>query len=365
MDLETVVALLRNGFCVVKSLASPEHWSMQPYYGEITALECAIAPLQAAAVVYNLSSALPFLASGAASWLGAHAAPSEAQWEQAIQLAAKREDSASALAVQVACANLAAESATERTTAWMMVSKVAIGAAFVLLTLSSLHQPYDALINWALLLLQFALLHCLAVMADGVRASRQRAGDAARLADSLESKGSDPLDAPAAVPLLLAATHAALGRGAAELPASPWRGAVAAADPFGVAAAGAHLKALTAVEAELRAALAVLPSKRRPVAAELRRAARAQYAQAAVDAAVLALNAVAFLGYGVFPVTFFCADPSLKQWVPAWPGADAAQYWGNLAGDAAWTVEPALLMAAPLLLPASGAARAAAKEKDS
>mmetsp|Transcript_11835 Transcript_11835/g.35381 ORF Transcript_11835/g.35381 Transcript_11835/m.35381 type:complete len:219 (+) Transcript_11835:1127-1783(+) len=59
---------------------------------------------------------------------------------------------------------------------------------------------------------------------------------------------------------------------------------------------------------------------------------------------VLALNAVAFLGYGFFPVTFFCADPSLKQWVPAWPGADAAQYWGNLAGDAAWTVESALLM---------------------
>ena len=36
--------------------------------------------------------------------------------------------------------------------------------------------------------------------------------------------------------------------------------------------------------------------------------------------------------------------------VPFWPGHDAAQFWGNLAGDVAWTVEAAVMLVVPALI---------------
>ena len=68
--------------------------------------------------------------------------------------------------------------------------------------------------------------------------------------------------------------------------------------------------------------------------------------------------------YGMFPVTYFNADASLKAWVPIWPGRDAAQYWGNLAGDFAWTVEPTLLIAVPFLIERAVASAASAAKKN-
>ena len=62
--METLIALLRNGACGVKdALDGQAHWLMDPVYGEITALEAVIAPLQFAAVLYNLTAAVPYLLS--------------------------------------------------------------------------------------------------------------------------------------------------------------------------------------------------------------------------------------------------------------------------------------------------------------
>ena len=65
------------------------------------------------------------------------------------------------------------------------------------------------------------------------------------------------------------------------------------------------------------------------------------------------LNAIAFCGYAVFPLTYFCGYVRTDAW----------EWWGNFAGDFAWTVEPALVLAAAgaFSLEASSAKE---KEKD-
>ena len=73
--LEVIVALLRNGGCVLKSVLDPKHWVMLPRFGAVTSLEAFIAPLQGAAVLYNASAAVPFLGSRAAAWLASTAPP--------------------------------------------------------------------------------------------------------------------------------------------------------------------------------------------------------------------------------------------------------------------------------------------------
>ena len=44
------------------------------------------------------------------------------------------------------------------------------------------------------------------------------------------------------------------------------------------------------------------------------------------------------------------AEAALKGILPVWPGHDAAQFWGNLAGDVAWTVEAALMLVVPAMI---------------
>jgi hypothetical protein len=355
--LEVVVALLRNGFCVVKSVADPKHWIMQPYHGEITCLECMIAPLQIAAVVYNLSAALPVLTSAASSWVFTIATPTEEQWAQAIQASAK---SASPLAIQYAQSTLAADMAASRTKLRIMMCKTIIGTAFIFLSLASLHKPFPALINWAVVMLELALAFLLTVMFGGVTKGRQLAGDSKRLSDALVAPGYVALQAPAALTLLANAT--AYGK----LPESPWLSATEANDPFGVAATRKYMQTLTQIETDLNASLRPNDARgaRAAAAQALARQSMEQRYQTVLDFVTMLLNGVAWCGYGMFPVTYFNADASLKAWVPVWPGRDAAQYWGNLAGDFAWTVEPTLLIVVPFLIERAVASAASAAKKN-
>jgi hypothetical protein len=101
-------------------------------------------------------------------------------------------------------------------------------------------------------------------------------------------------------------------------------------------------------------------------------AARATAAKARIEAVLLLLNVVAFVGYATIPLTYFVPESSSSsssssggsgatgevsllaaaalRWPQWWPGHDAVAWWGNLAGDVAWSVEPALMLATPLLL---------------
>jgi len=345
--LEVVIALLRNGACVVKSVLAPAHWAMQPCgYGDgITYVEATIAPLQFAAVLYNLSASLPFLSASVASWVSS-SAPSEAQWSQAI---ATNAASVSPLAVQFAQVTLAADMAAARQKTKVMFCKMLIGGAFITLCLSSLHKPFPAVINWAVLLLEFALVYLLTVMLGGVMSGRQRAGDAKRLATALETKDFKPLQSPAAMPLLKLAAGQVQGGNSGSLPETPWSSSPPATDPFGVESTKTYLQALTKHETDLRA-LAVKAGTREALSAALASASQAQAYNTALDFVAMLCNSVAWCGYGMFPLTYFNTDANLKAYIPIWPGRDFAQYWGNLAGDAAWTVEPLLLIVVPSLI---------------
>ena len=343
-SLEVIVALLRNGFCTVKNVAPPAHWIMKPYYGEITCVECIIAPLQAAAVLYNVSAAFPYLFSTAYDFFFSTSLPSEEQWLQAIQAAA---DHTPPLSLEYAKSTLAADMAQARTKAKVMVCKMIIGTAFVFLCLSSVHKPFPALINWAVVFLELALAFLLTVMASGVAKGRQAAGDCKRLSKALGSADYEPLQTPAALPLVARAAKTPV-----KLPVAPWLSPPAASDPFGLVAVQSYLKKLSTLEKELRDTLKAsgAASARAAAADELAKQSTKQYWQTVLDATTTMLNGVAWCGYGMFPVTYFNTDADLSKWIPAWPGRDFAQYWGNFAGDAAWTVEPALLIVVPFLI---------------
>jgi len=296
-------------------------------------------------VLYNLSASLPFLSASVASWVSS-SAPSEAQWSQAI---ATNAASVSPLAVQFAQVTLAADMAAARQKTKVMFCKMLIGGAFITLCLSSLHKPFPAVINWAVLLLEFALVYLLTVMLGGVMSGRQRAGDAKRLATALETKDFKPLQSPAAMPLLKLAAGQVQGGNSGSLPETPWSSSPPATDPFGVESTKTYLQALTKHETDLRA-LAVKAGTREALSAALASASQAQAYNTALDFVAMLCNSVAWCGYGVFPLTYFNTDANLKAYIPIWPGRDFAQYWGNLAGDAAWTVEPLLLIVVPSLI---------------
>ena len=154
--------------------------------------------------------------------------------------------------------------------------------------------------------------------------------------------------APASVSLLLKAANEALGNDL-ELPASPWLKTVTASNPFGADEVSAYLVGLKQTEEKLRTLLSK-QANQTALYDELTLQSTEGYYNTALDAVVMVLNGVAWCGYGMFPVTYFNTDADLTKWIPIWPGRDAAQYWGNLAGDAAWTVEPLFVILVPLLI---------------
>ena len=348
IHMETVIALVRNGACTLKDVVGDRpHWLMHPLYGRVTHIESVIAPTQLAAVLYNLGAALPHLTSAVAGWFAA-AQLSETHWVEAIALASAEGESPTAC--QAASAALASSFASARQKNRVMVAKIFIGLCFLMLFLLTLHRPYPALLNWSLLFLEISIAYLLTVMAAGVNNGRRRAADLRRLAEALEA-GPIPT-APSALPLLLGP---ATGE---SLPPAPWNATdQPASDPFGVNATSAHVKAVAKLEAKCEAKLRSAGT-RAEVAADLRAQSTSTLYQTALDAVLTALNGLAFSGYAMFPLTYFVQEERLAQLVPGWPGHDTAQFWGNLLGDAAWTVEPALAMIVPLMIEKAVASQA-------
>ena len=357
--MDTLIALIRNGACVVKDVAPATHWVMAPVYGPITMIEAVIAPTQFAAVYLNLVAAVPALVSSCYLWWTS-SAPSDEQWAQAIAATS----TSSPLAVALAEASLAAHTASARQGVTVSVCKLVIGCAFFALFGASVHHSSYAnysSINWCVLGLLVALAALLTVMAQGVGKHRRLAADKSRLAAALRA-GATSLDTPAAVPLLLNATHLAVGGAAAQLPDGPWSVAPAVTDPMGKAAAAQHVAAVASQVEKLDAVLRGLtPGDRAAVAGELEAQAKRHRSNMLLEAVCLFLNAAAGCGYSMFAVTFLNPDAAaVSKRVPVWPGHAAAEWGGNLLGDVAWTIEPTLLLLVPRLIEGSYAAAAAA-----
>ena len=120
--MDTLIALIRNGACVVKDVAPATHWVMAPVYGPITMIEAVIAPTQFAAVYLTLVAAVPALVSSCYLWCTS-SAPSDEQWAQAIAATS----TSSPLAVALAEASLAAHTASARQGVTVSVCKLVIG----------------------------------------------------------------------------------------------------------------------------------------------------------------------------------------------------------------------------------------------
>ena len=57
------------------------------------------------------------------------------------------------------------------------------------------------------------------------------------------------------------------------------------------------------------------------------------------------------------------AEVGCKAVIPMWPGHSSIQYYGNLAGDAAWTAEAAIMLVVPILIESAAKSRLAAAKK--
>ena len=97
--MDTFVCLFRNGFCVVKDLLPSTHWLMQPWLGPVTQIECMIAPLQFAAVYFNLTSAATKVWT-AASYYVLSPVLSDEQWAQALAMSSTAPKPAALLAAE-------------------------------------------------------------------------------------------------------------------------------------------------------------------------------------------------------------------------------------------------------------------------
>jgi len=353
---ETVVGLLRNGGCVAKSLLHSSHYLMLPFVGQVTSLESFIALLQFAAVYFNLRDALPVLLRAVAATLNP-SVPSERVWLQSIALTGSKPGT-----VCFAEQSVTSTAAGTRQSVAVASCKLIIAVAFVFLGLGSIHVPYPICTQWAVVSLELALLFLLTVMAAGVRAEARLASDKARLSRALKVGELLALDTPEAMSLAVGATIAATPNSSVEMPTPPWDKAPPAADPLGTMTAKVYMQALDGAHESIKQ---LITANRATIAVELNAEAVVHRYQTALDAVLLLCNVLAFVGYAVFPLTFFAPEKAIAAVVPLWPGNSSAQYAGNLLGDAAWTVEPFLALFAPptIIQPAGTSARAAGQAR--
>ncbi|KAG5190605.1 hypothetical protein JKP88DRAFT_271417 [Tribonema minus] len=362
--LEVVIALLRNCACVAKSLLPHTSPVFEPFPGfkAITWLDAFIIALQLVAAVYYVQKGIVSTVGGlkdranATAWLtvagpekgvdrtgsGADGKPEKKRKPSAADAAAEKDKAAQEAADMAAFAELLRRrKAAGIRRVLVGASQLIIAEGFVALALSGLKYMLFPRLVWSLTITEVALAYLLYVMLDEIRVARRLAAKA-RAAARLRIAA--PLDTEVAELV------------APRIGQAPW----ALPEPPRVAPTRAGARAAATA---LRAWRDGVP---RPRAAG---AAAAADANAQLEAVLLLLNVVAFVGYATIPLTYFVpedwanAAPAplslLVGWPLWWPGHEAASWWGNLAGDVAWSVEPALMLAAPLLIGGVGARRRA------
>lgn len=369
--MDTFVCLFRNGFCVVKDLLPSTHWLMQPWLGPVTQIECMIAPLQFAAVYFNLTSAATKVWA-AASYYVLSPVLSDEQWAQALAMSSTAPKPAALLAAD----GLRTHGVNRRQSLIIALCQFVLIFMFLGLTFNSLHMsdvlaknwaavaPYyssahhDSFLNWMLFFSEFGLCFFLCQMVATVIGELRAAADKRRLADAVSFAGkkssSGLLDAPAALPLV----HGAAGT-LPPLPLAPWSQpswTVKLEDPFGLGAVHEYLAQL---ESSHGAALKAVRAQPAAIAKELQVQSEVHVLNAAYEAVLTFLNVLALVGYATFPIAFLATEGAVSSVLPQWPGHAVATDQGNLLGDAAWTVEPLLMLTVPLLISAAARKRRA------
>lgn len=312
--LETLVALMRNGLCVCVDTLPSTHLLKLPLkaillevgklevgerlagytrlpLAELSVLNVGIAALQLCAVWFNATGALG---------LGRCVADYRRLVSVERRLALKSRSRAAEVGAKHARLHAASNMA-------FALVRLMLAPAFGVLALYTLKMASQHLLEWALALMQVALGIALWAMARQL-AYRRRKADYAAAAS--EGPSDDPDELVVVDDLVENSTHQGL---VAIVTAAP--------DPDTCGEQCASWARIAKKLAEENSS-------------GLARLAQRERDTCFVDGIVLGLNCIAFLGYLVFPATYFGPfkrDPSL-EWL------------GNFAGDLAWTLEPALVI---------------------
>ena len=317
MSLETWVGLARNGLCVVSDTLPERFDQFGRYANGMSTMNYLIAPLQLAAVVFNVPGALGL--PGAA-------------------LAYARARGAGAAAARSASDVVRAAGARQVEAAWVGLCfaflKCTLAPAFLVLFLNSCKKAEGWWVEHALLAMQLGLAVALWAMRVDLLSKWGRTHNANVIA-LIEHDGNDGGRHCAYAE---AVCDAGLG-GGGDLAAEVLGGGGEGAEARG-AALKARAAKLVCDDATSKATLAALLA--------FAERGKADYD---LDVRVWVLNCVAFCGYAVFPLTYF--GPFARDPFHEW--------FGNFAGDLAWTVEPALVL---LAASAAKTAEKAAKKAD-
>lgn len=316
--LETLVALMRNGLCVCVDTLPSTHLLKLPLkaillevgkldvgerlagytripVAELSVLNVGIAALQVCAVWFNATGALG---------LGRCVADYRRLVSVERRLALKSRSRAAEVGARHARLHAASNMA-------FTVVRLMLAPAFGVLALYTLKVASQRLLEWALALMQVALGIALWAMVRQLKYRRRKAEFAAAAS---EGPSDDPEE-------LVVVDDLVDQEGG--LPSHQGLVAIVAA---------AHDPDTCGEQCASWARIAKKLAEENP--SGLVRLAQRERDTCFVDGIVLGLNCIAFLGYLVFPATYFGPfkrDPDL-EWL------------GNFAGDLAWTLEPALII---------------------
>mmetsp|Transcript_58993 Transcript_58993/g.118447 ORF Transcript_58993/g.118447 Transcript_58993/m.118447 type:complete len:356 (+) Transcript_58993:109-1176(+) len=330
--METWIGLFRNGFCVLHDFEIAGQSLFQPiqsFFPNMKVMNTFIAPLQAAAVYFNFMGGLALYTS--ATDTGGVAAAWSATFEEEVALR-----KSSTFGTNAARVNLKAATVSARENYWLSWCLFALAFGFTWLVFNSLKMVYVDLLNVGLILMEVALVFFLGVMAEGVRATWAKAKEIEALAAKIAGYGAKTtLGGTDEDAVKCVATVAGVLQLSAPPP--PWP---ASAAPY---LAKSYVEELEVWRTEVVEKASTAEGKALATAS-LRAKATGDVLTGWLDTVLILLNAIAFLGYFVFPVTYLISEATLAAVVPWWPGNEAAEWLGNLVGDAAWTVEPALVL---------------------
>jgi hypothetical protein len=325
VHIDRLLSLIRNGLCVIKDVAPEDHYSMVAQYdvssyaeARASQLEIIIGILQALAAITFALGGLRSLYNGVKGVLGV------ASWAKALKKGMNKaaKDVGEDAVKMTALALFDLRSASQRQLVAGMCD-LCVSVGFVVLSLFTFHILGEHPVQWSLAAMEVALALLLWI---GFSAVFRSICTARRLRQRKDFKESPSLEELQMLDSLVLAEDA------------------------------------PTTDEEVTAAVAKLEDARKGMAKnvkleEAHALARTALIQAAVDIVILLLNVVAFFGYGILPVVYFFPDalpvPLLQYpWPDWWIGHDNAAWWGNIAGDVAWTLEPAILLfVAPLLVP--------------
>ena len=368
------VGLFRNFFCVCKSIAPQEHIFhrklLNGISGQIrhtTVVELLISSLQLCAVFFNVWNGFSNIVKG---YFQSTRVSAMGKLTLSKIDSKSIDGEANKQAFLILCEDIDNALNASYLKILIGIGEVVIGISFIFLCMNSLHlhgPTHPKPLIDALTCMEVAFIFFLVVMWRSLLSSIQDSVRAAALATALEQEVSHCYDSPKAIHELI--MNCGYSQDSVEAihvmyPPSNYSW-IEVTDP---------LRFDTLIDSNLRSistALTILSKKgenekevlqatihRMTATNNLRRKALEAFAQSPLDAIYFILNFIAFYGYLIGILCYYFPEDTQGQGsTPRWVhqmkfglSNDVADWWGNLIGDIAWTLEPAIILTSKYLM---------------